>query len=98
VALGLNPYPIDLEVLFDKDGREKSHPMSFALLFIFFILVFVVGGSVLWIWMIIDCAMNEPAEGNEKIVWILVIVFAHVLGALIYLLVRRPERIRQYGK
>ena len=72
--------------------------MSVFLLFIFFILVFVVGGSVLWIWMIVDCATNEPAEGNEKIVWILVIVFAHLLGALIYWLVRRPERIRQYGK
>lgn len=66
---------------------------------IFFLLFICAGllGSVLWIWMLIDCASNEP-EGTDKIVWILVIVFTHLLGALIYLLVRRPERIRLRGR
>jgi hypothetical protein len=68
------------------------------LLFILMVFVFGFGGTILWLWMIIDCATNEPAEGNEKIVWILVIVFTHFLGALIYLLVRRPERIRRYNR
>ena len=49
-------------------------------------------GTVFWIWMLIDCAMNEPSEGNDKLVWILVILFAHLLGALIYFFVRRPKR------
>ena len=62
------------------------------------IFVFGVGGTVLWIWMLIDCATNEPSEGSDKIVWILVILFTHVLGALIYLLVRRPERKRLHGR
>jgi hypothetical protein len=57
-----------------------------------------IGGTVLWIWMLIDCAVNEPSEGSDKIVWILVILFTHLLGALIYLLARRPERKRLYGK
>lgn len=57
-----------------------------------------VAGTVLWIWMLIDCATNEPAEGTDKLVWILVILFTHLLGALIYLLVRRPERRRVYGR
>ena len=66
----------------------------------FTLMVFgiVIGGIVLWIWMIIDCATKEPSEGNDKIVWILVIVFLHWIGALIYLLVRRPKRIQLYGK
>jgi len=68
------------------------------LFFFFAIFVLGIGGTVLWIWMLIDCATNEPAEGNEKLIWIIVILFTHVLGAMIYLLVRRPERIRQYGK
>ena len=73
--------------------------MGIITLFIFLLFLTVgVGGTVLWIWMLIDCATNEPSEGNEKIVWILVIVFTHALGALIYLLARRPDRIRQYGK
>ena len=54
--------------------------------------------SVFWIWMLIDCAMNEPNEGTSKIVWILIILFTHFLGAGIYFLARRPERMRQLGK
>jgi len=56
-----------------------------------------IGGTVLWIWMIVDCATKEPSEGNDKLIWILVIVLTHWIGALIYLLVRRPKRIEQLG-
>ena len=56
-----------------------------------------VCGTILWIWMIVECATREKSEGNDKIVWILVIVFTHWIGALIYLLVRRPQRIRELG-
>ena len=62
------------------------------------ILVLGVGLTALWIWMLIECATNEPSEGNEKIIWILVIVLTHWIGALIYLLARRPQRIQRCGK
>lgn len=52
----------------------------------------------LWIWTIIDCAKNEKSEGNEKVVWILVIVLAGWIGALIYLFARRPARKRELGR
>ena len=66
----------------------------------FFLIMITLGllGTVLWIWMLIDCATNEPSEGSDKIVWMLVILFTHGLGALIYLLARRPERKRLYGR
>jgi len=57
-----------------------------------------IGGTILWIWMIVDCAGKEPSEGKGKVVWILVIVLTHWVGALIYLLARRPKRIRMHGK
>ena len=75
--------------------------MFMAIFPIFFLLIFFgigLGGTVLWIWMLVDCATNEPSEGNEKVVWILVIVFTHLIGALIYLLARRPARIREFGR
>ena len=53
---------------------------------------------LLWVWMIVDCAKNEKNEGNEKIVWILVIVLAGWIGALIYLFARRPTRKRELGR
>ncbi len=39
---------------------------------------------VFWIWMIIDCAQRNFKKDNDKIVWILVIVLAGVIGAAIY--------------
>jgi hypothetical protein len=41
---------------------------------------------------------NEPSEGNDKVIWILIIVLTNWIGALIYLLVRRPKRIQEIGK
>ena len=51
-----------------------------------------------WIWAIVDVATHEPAHEPNKIIWLLVVILLHALGALIYFIVRRPERIRQYGK
>lgn len=63
---------------------------------VFLLTVFVsVLAFALWIWAIVDCAMNEPSEGNSKIVWILIIVFTHWVGALLYLIVRRPRRVQE---
>ena len=57
-----------------------------------------IGGFVLWIWMLVDCATNEPSEGNDKIMWVLIIVLTGWVGALIYLLVRRPKRLEEAGR
>ena len=51
-----------------------------------------------WIFQIVDCATKEPNEGNTKIVWLLIIIFLHFLGALLYFLIRRPERIAKFGR
>ncbi len=53
-----------------------------------------------WIWMIVDCATNEPdvPGSSTKIVWILVVVLLGWIGALIYYFARRPQRLRTAGK
>lgn len=66
------------------------------LFFGFFALV-GLGLFVFWLVVLIDCVKNEPSEGNDKIVWVLVIVLVHWIGALIYLLVRKPQRKARYG-
>ena len=55
-------------------------------------LSIAAGVMVLWIWTLIDCIKNEPTEGNERIVWVVVIAVTHLIGALVYLIVRRPQR------
>ena len=64
-----------------------------------YLLMFGLGiaSVVFWIWMLIDCAKYEPSAGNDKLIWILVIIFLHVLGALLYYFIRRPERIATVG-
>jgi hypothetical protein len=44
-------------------------------------------GLLFWIWMIYECATREK-NSAEKILWLLLVVFAPVLGSLIYFLVR----------
>ena len=53
-------------------------------------LLFLLG-TAFWIWMIVDCATHER-NSTEKIVWIVIIVFTHLLGALIYFFVRKQKR------
>lgn len=48
-----------------------------------------------WIWMLIDCIKFEPDEGNNKLIWVLVIIFTQLLGAIIYYFVQRRERLRK---
>ena len=67
---------------------------------IFFLLAGLlcsIVGFALWIWMLVDCIKNEPSEGNDKLIWILVIVLVGWIGALVYLLIRRPQRIEAEG-
>ncbi|NJL87349.1 MAG: hypothetical protein HC886_17410 [Leptolyngbyaceae cyanobacterium SM1_1_3] len=53
---------------------------------------------IFWIWVLIDCATKEASEGNTKIAWILIILFASGIGALIYVVFRRPQRLRELGR
>lgn len=60
--------------------------------------VIVAGMMSLWIWTLIDCIKNESTEGNERIVWVVVIAVASWMGALIYLIARRPKRKAMLGR
>lgn len=51
-----------------------------------------------WVWMLVDCIKNEPDQGNDKVVWVIVIALLGWIGALVYLLARRPTRMRQFGR
>ena len=65
--------------------------------FVAFIVLLGTLSFLFWVWMLVDCATNEPNEGNNKVVWILIIVLLHFLGALIYFIFRRPQRIKEQG-
>lgn len=62
-------------------------------------LLIVAGGGVglaafiFWVMVLADCLLNETREGNERIVWTLVIIFTLVVGAILYYFLRRPRRL-----
>jgi hypothetical protein len=51
-----------------------------------------LAATVFWIWMIADCIMHEPAVGNDKLVWIILMICLPVIGSLLYFFLKRPQR------
>ena len=47
--------------------------------------------TIFWLWMLIDCLQNRRIQGVEKLVWVLVILFLHVLGAVLYFAIGRGQ-------
>jgi len=44
---------------------------------------------IFWVWMLIDAIRNPRLNSTEKLIWVLVIIFVSLLGALIYFFVGR---------
>jgi hypothetical protein len=68
------------------------------LLVILFILIMVILGIlafVFWILMLVDCIKRKFKEDSEKIVWVLVIIFTQIIGALIYYFVIKTKDKRR---
>ncbi len=60
---------------------------AFVFLIIFGMLIFVALSIflfVFWILMIVDCAQRKFKQENDKIVWILILIFLSFLGAILY--------------
>jgi hypothetical protein len=56
-----------------------------------FIIFLVLLPSVFWIVELIDVLRRSFPEPSFKIVWVLVVVFTHFIGALIYYFVGRKQ-------
>ncbi len=75
----------------------RLNPFAFFHFFPFGIQGVMALATLFWIWVLIDCLTKEPSEGNDKVAWVLVILAAPLVGALIYYFVRRPERVKAVG-
>lgn len=58
------------------------------------IAILAILGTAFWIWMIVDCAKRNFKNETDKIVWILVIVLAQLIGAIIYFFVVKSSQKR----
>lgn len=48
------------------------------------VLLAIILGFIIWIWALIHMLTNQCIQGTDKIVWVIVIVFLNVLGAVLY--------------
>ncbi len=72
------------------DANHSALVIFFVLLIPLIWVIFAISIFVFWVVMLIDAIKNSPE--NTKIVWVLVIIFTHIIGALIYYFVeKRPK-------
>lgn len=57
-----------------------------------FFVIFLVFGILLPLWALIDI-LKSNFEGNNKLIWIIVVVFTNLLGVLLYILMGRKQKI-----
>ena len=58
-----------------------------------FLMIFIVFTFILYIYILIDILKHE-VTGYNKIIWILVLIFFPILGAILYLVFGRSQRIK----
>ena len=82
-------------MFFDEVTLDPSGPEVFFLIFFGFVMVLGIAGTVVWIWALVDCIRvpdDRYYRSGTKLIWVLVIVFLHVIGAVVYLVVGRPDK------
>lgn len=62
----------------------------FALMIPLLFIAVGVGAFVFWIMMLVDAIKN--ASEKTKLVWVVVIVFTHIIGAFIYYFIEKRPR------
>lgn len=54
-----------------------------------FLLIIIGIASIFWLWMLFDALVNPRLNGAEKLIWVLVVFFLHLIGALAYFVIGR---------
>ena len=67
--------------------------MALVLMFVLICVPICLALFAFWLWMLVCAIQNPGLTEGEKIAWVLVIVFLHALGALLYLLIGHPKRL-----
>ena len=55
-------------------------------------IVFGVSG-ILWLIALIDC-LRSNFSGDQKLIWVLVIILVPLLGAILYLIMGRNDKVK----
>ncbi|MEF3254385.1 MAG: PLD nuclease N-terminal domain-containing protein [Deferribacterales bacterium] len=61
-------------------------------LMLMIMMLLLVFSIILWFWDLIDI-LKSDFKGYDKIIWILVIIFFNVIGAILYIFIGRNQKI-----
>lgn len=71
-------------LILSTDFYTKSRALIIIGIITILSVIFGILGFLFWLWMLIDCAKRDFPKANDKIVWILIIIFIQIIGAIIY--------------
>ena len=61
------------------------------ILFWLFAIAIAIGGTILWIFMLVDAAKRKFPKSDDRLIWILIIVLTGVIGAIVYYFVVKQK-------
>jgi uncharacterized RDD family membrane protein YckC len=73
------------------DPGDLAGPLLFVGMFSVAVPI-AIGCFVFWICMLVSAIQNKGLTEGEKIAWVLVMVFVHCLGAILYFFIGHPKR------
>ena len=51
-----------------------------------------------WVYALVDCLRNDFRGPNQKLIWILLILFAQIIGTFLYLSMSRSTKVKRTFK
>jgi hypothetical protein len=60
--------------------------------FLIVLLLFSLAYFVLWVYCLIDVIRSDFKDQNMKLIWVIILLFAHVLGPIAYLILARGSK------
>jgi len=56
--------------------------------------ILMIAGTAFWVMMIVDVLKRKFRSENDKMMWLLLIVFTHFIGAMIYYVAGRKTIVK----
>lgn len=59
-----------------------------------FLLLFGFAYFILWVYCLIDAIRSDFKDQNMKLIWVLILLFAHGLGPIAYLILGKGSKTK----
>ncbi len=53
----------------------------------------LIAGLIIWVYALFEVLQSRFEDNATKLIWVLVVILLNVLGAILYLLIGRKQRI-----